>query len=185
MTPDATGENDASKSGGDDLLDLMGGGSGVSSSGGAAGAGTGAAGASSMFDGLDGGGSGDSGGGLLDLDGFLGGGMAPTPAPAPQGPQLMPAGLSSTQEFGQLWGSHSAESVGQAVTATVQSPEDFMNLLSARCNLQGVQAIAASKFVRSALRVRSALFGVVVFFFLFFSSRVSPSSSNPLLHRSL
>ena len=36
-------------------------------------AGTGAAGASSMFDGLDGGGSGDSGGGLLDLDGFLGG----------------------------------------------------------------------------------------------------------------
>ena len=95
----------------------------------------------------DGGGGGGGGGGLLDMDGFLGGGMSTTPAPVvPQGPQLGPAGLNSTQEFGQLWGSHGAEVTGQAATALVHSPEDFMQLLAARCNLQGVQAIAASEF---------------------------------------
>jgi AP-4 complex subunit epsilon-1 len=156
--PDAKVENN---SGSNDLLDLMGGGGDTSTSsggaddsvnmfadlGGDSSGGNGSANSSSSGGLLDmgdlmGGGS-NNGGGMFD---GLGGGMESTSVQQ-QPPGLVPGGLASTQEFGQLWVSlsNSAEVTSQVQSSNVRTPEAFMGCMSTRANLQGIQAISQSK----------------------------------------
>ena len=141
-------ESSGGGGGGDDLLDLMGGG-GSSSGGG------GADDSVNMFADLGGGGEatdtsggGGGGGGLLDMDDLMGGGMSNQTVQPVQPVGLVPGGLASTQEFGQLWMNplNVGEITSQVTSFNVRTPEAFMECMSMKGNLQGIQAITQSKF---------------------------------------
>ena len=141
-----------------DLLDLMGGGDlmGGSDTGSTGNSGNG--GGNNMFSDLmgsndNGGGGGESGnnnnnnnnnnnsGGLFDMGDMMGGMPSQPTLQQPSG--LVPGGLGSTADFGQLWVSPQNTEVTQQIASfTIRTPEAFMECMQTKANLQGIQAIS-------------------------------------------
>jgi AP-4 complex subunit epsilon-1 len=108
----------------------------------------------------------ENSGGLFDMGDLMGGMDVSLPVQQQQ-PNIVPGGLGSTQEFGQLWVSpaNSPELTSKVGSFNIRTPEAFMQCMSTKANLQGIQAISQSTSLGLSTfsRILRFLFSIISF----------------------